>query len=135
VRHKVFGLHAEYLPGPWSLRAEYVWHPEEDGPDLRAFYVEAARRLGTHWEAAARYDWSDTVLSSGQALRARALGRQEDAALGLNYWFSNGFKLKLSYHHVNGNRFARPDELEEVLDAGALEARTDLVLIGAQFSF
>jgi hypothetical protein len=135
VRHNVFGFHAEYLTGPWSVRAEYVWHPETDGPDLRAFYLEAARRLGAHWQVAARYDWSDTVFSSGETLPARSLGRQQDAALGLNYWFSGSFVLKLSGHRVTGNRFARPDDLGGALDAGTLKSRTDLVLVGAQFSF
>jgi hypothetical protein len=135
VRHTVYGVHGEYLAGPWSLRSEYIFHPEVDGPHLKAFYLEAARRFGPHWQGAARYDWSDTVFSSGQELPERSLGRHKDAALGLNYWFSPGFVLKLSYHHVNGNRFARPEDLEATLDAGRLEARTNLVVFGAQFSF
>jgi hypothetical protein len=135
VRHNVFGVHGEYLAGAWSARSEYVWHPEKDGPHLRAFYLEVARTFRLHWQAAARYDWSDTTFSSGEPLPASSLGRHEDVAFGLNYVFSPAFVLKTSYHRVNGNRFARPDDLEQVLDAGALQTRTHAVIAGAQFSF
>ena len=135
VRHSVFGLHGEYLAGAWSVRSEYVWHPEKDGPHLRAFYFEAARTFRRHWQPAARYDWSDTTFSSGEALPAPSLGRHEDLAIGLNYVFNPALVLKASFHHVNGNRFARPDDLEQVLDAGGLLTHTHAVIAGAQFSF
>ena len=135
VRHTVFGLHGEYLDGPWSLRSEYVWHPEHLGPHLRAFYVEGARRLGGHFQAALRYDWSDTTFPSGEPLPEPSLGRHEDAAVGLNYIFSPNLVLKTSYHRVNGNRYARPEDLEGALDAGTLAARTNLIVVGGQFSF
>jgi hypothetical protein len=136
VRHSVYGLHAEYLAGGWSLRSEYVWHPEKEGPHLRAAYFEAARRFGAHWQGAARYDWSDTTFpSAAEPLPASSLGRHEDAAVGLNYYFSPAFVMKASYHHVDGNRFARPEDLGAALATSTLKPRTDLVVVGAQFSF
>ena len=67
--------------------------------------------------------------------RRRIVGRDEDAAAGLNYWFSPQFVVKLSYHHVDGNRFARPEEAGETLRSGGLDSHTNLVALGAQFSF
>ncbi len=36
----------------------------------------------------------------------------KEVALGLNYWWTPNFVFKLSFHHVDGNRFAGPDPLE-----------------------
>jgi len=136
VRHSVYGVHAEYLADGWSIRSEYVWHPEKEGPHLRAAYFEAARRFGGHWQGAVRYDWSDTTFpSAAEPLPATSLGRHEDAAVGLNYYLSSAFVMKASYHHVDGNRFARPEDLVGTLTTGELKPRTDLVVVGAQFSF
>ncbi|MFI5184809.1 MAG: porin [Vicinamibacteria bacterium] len=135
VRHNVYGVQGEYLGGGWSARSEYVWHPEKDGPHLRAFYLEVARTFHGHWQPAARFDWSDTTFSSGEPLPANSLGQHRDIGVGFNYIFAPAFVLKTSFHDVNGNRFARPDDLEAVLDAGALQTRTHLVVVGAQFSF
>jgi len=43
-----------------------------------------------------------------------------------------------SYQHVMGNRFAFPETSNEVkaaLATGVLDDSTDMVLVGAQFSF
>jgi hypothetical protein len=100
-----------------------------------AFYFEAARRLGP-LQAAARFDWYDAK-SVDEPLPDPSLGRHKDTAVGLNYWLHPSLVFKLSYHHVVGNRIARPaaEDLADVLAARALDTRTDLVVVGAQFSF
>ena len=42
------------------------------------------------------------------------LGEHEDLALSLNYWFNSNLVFKLSYHLVDGNIFAVPDDLEGI---------------------
>jgi hypothetical protein len=134
ARHSAYGLFGQYLAEPWTVRSEYVGHTEDVGTRTTALYLEVARRFGDHWQGAARYDWSDTK-APGVAL-APSLGRHKDAAVGLNYWFQAGFVIKVSYHRVDGNRFARPEDVDlaEAVRSG-LKTRTDLVVVGAQFSF
>ena len=40
--------------------------------------------------------------------------------MGLNYWWTPNFVFKLSFHHVDGNRFAGPDpqELAQAVASG-----------------
>lgn len=130
VRHSAFGVQGEYLGGHWQLRSELVRHKERSGPRTSAAYFEAARRLGARFQLAGRYDYSKTTLA-GEPLGS--LGRHEDVALGVNYWFHPQFVVRLSYHRVDGNRFARPETTAG--EAPSLAARTRLILIGTQFSF
>jgi len=132
-RHSVYGAQAEYVAGPWSLRAEYGRLVSRSR--THAFYVEGARRIGP-LQAAARFDWFE-ARAVAEALPAESLGRHRDTAFGLNYWFHPGLVLKVSYHIVEGNRIARPaaEELPAVLSAGTLDTRTHLLVAGAQFSF
>jgi hypothetical protein len=68
-----------------------------------------------------------------------------ERAAGLNYWFSPSFVMKLSYHHIEGNRFSQPDrddlvaKLTTAYTAGSttipFPTTTDAMLLGAQFSF
>ncbi len=136
VRRSVYGLHGEYLAEPWSLRSEHVWHAEGEDVRTRAFYLEVARRIGGPWQVAARFDWLD-VKAPSIALLAPSLARHKELAASVNYWFHPGFVVKLSYHHVEGNRFAHPEdaELDAAIESGSLKTRTDLVVVGAQFSF
>jgi hypothetical protein len=132
-RHSVLGAQAEYVSGPWSLRSEYGRLVSRSR--THAFYVEGARRFGP-WQAAARYDWFDAQ-SLEAPLPSAALGRHQDAGVGLNYWLHPHLVFKAAYHHVTGNRIARPsgEDLTAALAAHTLKERTDLVVVGAQFSF
>lgn len=133
-RRSVLGLHGEFLRGPWSLRAEFVHGTFGDELTSRAFYVEAARRFGARWQAAARYDWLrlDVDEDSDWADVPPALRRHADLACGLNYWFDPQFVLKLALHRVDGNRFTGPSTGSA---AGAVRPRTTLLTLAAQFSF
>jgi hypothetical protein len=53
-----------------------------------------------------------------------------DIALGANYWFSPNFVLKASYHTIEGNLWAIPDD-----PTAAADPDTRMWLVGTQFSF
>ena len=156
-RRDGWGLHAEYAPAGWSLRAELA---REKTPEhsKRGGYVEIARRIGAPESAAALLPHvvRITLLSGlkthgfpapracerafGHACVALFLPRlleHDEWALGLNYWVTPAFVFKASFQHVQGNRLAavEADELLEAIQEGELRAKTRLVLVGAQFSF
>jgi hypothetical protein len=137
TRRTVFGLQAEYLRGAWSLRSEYAHESLPGDLTVSGGYVEAAYRFGDRWQAAAQYGHLTTSLAGAAGPIAPSLLDHTEAALGLNYWFSPQFVLKLSYHHVHGNRLAapEPEDLSAQVRSGALQTRTHLLKVGAQFSF
>lgn len=136
-RRTAFGLQAEYLAGGWSLRTEFVRETVKDDLEANGFYFEAAYRLDSHWQVAAQYDHFTSTVLPVPSPPAPSLLDHKELAVSLNYWWSRDFVFKLSYHHVNGNRLAGPDpqELAQVVAAGTLKEKTNLVLFGAQFSF
>jgi hypothetical protein len=135
-RRNGWGLHAEYASAGWSLRAELA---RENAPEhgKRGGYLEAARRLGPHWQVAGQWGRVRSELSAPEARSLPRLLEHDEWALGLNYWITPAFVFKASFHHVQGNRLAVPeaDELLEAIAAGELRAKTKLVLVGAQFTF
>jgi len=133
--HSVYGFHGELLSDQWSVRSEYYHHMDGDGEHINAFYCEASRFLGDHWQIAARGDQLLTTFMKINTNTPPSLHRHREFAASLNYWFNTYFVLKLSYHDVDGNRFARPESLDEALLDGALKERTKLFLFGAQFAF
>jgi hypothetical protein len=131
------GLQAEYEAGPWTIRSEYAHERVTDDLKLNALYGEVGYHLDSHWQAAAQYGRLSTDLAGLSSPKTSSLLRHEEIAAGLNYWWSPDFVFKLSFHHVDGNRFAGPDprELAAAVAAGRLKEKTNLVLFGAQFSF
>ncbi|HKC12510.1 MAG TPA: porin [Vicinamibacteria bacterium] len=136
-RRKVFGLQAEYLRGPWSLRGEYVHENVPADITIRGAYIEAAYRLRDRWQGAVQYGRLTTDLPGVNTSIAPSLLNHTEVAVGLNYWFSPQFVFKLSYHHVDGNRLAapEPEDVAALVRSGALPTKTQLVHFGAQFSF
>jgi hypothetical protein len=134
---KVFGLQAEYLHGAISLRGEYVHMTVPNDVTVNSAYLEAAYRLRDRWQAAVQYGRLTTDLSGADTSIAPSLLDHTEVAVGLNYWFSPQFVLKLSYHHVHGNRLAapEPEDLVAQVRSGTLQTRTQLLQFGAQFSF
>jgi hypothetical protein len=137
ARRVVFGLQAEYLKGAWSLRSEYAHETVRGDVTVDGGYVEAAYHLNDRWQAGAQYGRLTTDLVGANASIAPSLLDHTEVAVGLNYWFSPQFVLKLSYHHVDGNRLAAPEpaELPAQVRSGTLQTRTQLLQFGAQFSF
>lgn len=136
-RRTGLGIQAEYLAGPWSIRSEYASETVKDDLDADGFYVEAAYHLDPHWQLAVQYDHLKSSLAAVPDPAAPSLLKHEEVALGLNYWWSSDFVFKLSYHNVDGNRFAGPPptDLAESVTAGTLKTKTNMLLVSTQFSF
>lgn len=135
-RH-VLGVHAEYLSGPWSIRSEFAHETVRDHLYVNGFYVEAARRLGAHWQVAGQYNRLTTELPDVPQPVAPSLLDHREGVVGLNYWFHPSLVVKSSYHLIQGNRLAAPpaDDLAAAVASGRLGERTRLFQVGAQFSF
>jgi hypothetical protein len=131
------GGQVEYLSDVWSVRAEHVHESAHDHTRVDGSYLEAARRLGPHWQAALQVDRLHSKLLGVDDSIAPSLQHHEEAVVGINYWFGPEFVLKLSWHRVSGNRLATPDpdDLGAIVFAGSLEKRTSLIHFGGQFSF
>lgn len=134
-RHSSLGAHAEYLTDDWSCRSEYTFLRESQTVDATNAYIELARRLGNSWQIAGRADYSKTTLDGIDAGEASPLLDHLDLATGLNYWFHTDFVLKLSTSWVDGNRFARPEDLRAAIEDEGLNRKTRLVSLGVQFAF
>jgi hypothetical protein len=146
----------EYVANRVALRSEALREIEGDHDRQNGWYYEGAYRLIGGLQVAGLFDRATTHLKGKKPgcaapctdippLGASLLYHKEMAG-GLNYWFAPGFVMKLSYHHVEGNRFAQPsrDDLVSVLSTAyaipgntvnPLQKETDAVLLGAQFSF
>lgn len=138
--------HGEYLGGPWTVRAE--WGSLENKADYgvqfeqEGGYLEVAYKITDKWEVAVRTeDWNldfpSTDLSDLPPIVPQLM-EHSDLAFGVSYWFTPGFVARLDYHLIEGNRFAFVDTPEEVLGAltsGQLDDQTELLVLGAQFSF
>jgi hypothetical protein len=123
TRHRAVGAQVEYLTERLTLRAELT--DKRSGADTEhAGYLESAWHLTPHWQIAARR----------AALREQdnpsTTGRHDETVLGVNYWISRKFVLKISGHHVDGMHLVLPDA-----GAGKTNGRTNLLMFGAQFSF
>jgi hypothetical protein len=127
----------EYLAGPWSARSEYAHEAVKDDLVVNAFYAEVAYHIDPHWQVAGQYGRLTSDVLAIPEPAAPSLLDHKEVALGLNYWWNPNFVFKLSFHRVDGNRFAGPDPLElaQAVASGTLKEKTNLVLFGAQFSF
>jgi hypothetical protein len=131
--HLVAG-HLEYLTDALSIRAELF---DMSGADqVKGGYVEAAYKFAIGVQVAAQYDWHEnSTPGTVDRTPAESLLKHDGFALGLNYWFSPDLVVKLNYHHVDGNVFAKPDSPITHIIAGTLEEKTNVFIFGTQFSF
>ncbi len=129
--HETYALNLEYLTSDWVMRLEYA-HREggDENVEGRGAYLEVARYFKDKWQIAARYDWAELEADNSDIIDS--LLEHEDRAISLNYWFNANLVFKLSYHLVEGNLFAVPEDLDE---GDELETETQLIQLGVQFSF
>ncbi len=137
-RRDVYGLQAEYTNDRFTLRTEHMNEKVERDIDTTGSYVEASYYLNRHWQVAAevgrvRADF----FGAPKAGLAANLAKHDELTVGLNYWFDSNFVLKANFMRTDGNLYAHPNvlDLPGVVAAGALHPRTDLVLVGGQFTF
>lgn len=142
AQRDVYAAHAEYARGGFAIRSE-IGHLK-NGRDFvgDSRYVETSYRIGQHWQVAGRWDQLEVTLPTTNLSRLPKIFGQvldhEETAIGLSYWFTPGFVVRGSVHRVDGNRFAFPETGDEVMAAlvsDSLDRKTNLVLVGAQFSF
>jgi hypothetical protein len=138
----VIAAHAEYTRNDFAIRSE--WGHLKNGSDFNvdSNYVETSYRIGQHWQVAARYDQLKVTLPGTNLSKLPKIFPQllehKETALGVNYWFSPNFVVRANYQRVDGNRFAFPEtgaEVQAALASGILDRKTDMILVGAQFSF
>jgi hypothetical protein len=125
-----FGVSGEYAIDRFQIRGEFFRATEGDAETHLGGYAEVAWSFLPNLQVAFRFDEShqhqDGLPASSPFLR------HHENVFGLSYWPSPNLVLKLSYHDVDGNRFAVP-----ALSApdGSTDGRTGLFVGGAQFSF
>ena len=141
ARRDVYAAHVEYSRSRFTLRSEYGHLKNGTDFTTDASYVELSYRLAEKWQLAGRWDSQDVNVDVNHdrlpAIFPQLL-QNDETALGVSYWFTPGLVVRASYHHINGNRFAFPERREDVLQAlqtGKLDRTTDMVVVGAQFSF
>jgi hypothetical protein len=138
-RSLFIGAFAEYLSDRWWVRSEAVGTRANPGTSEDMAYGEVAYKLTSHWQVASRYEFVKMHWKTDdfQYLPTSSNEHQE-VALGLNYWLNPDMVFKLSYHRVDGNRFAHPDtsgSFLEVIQKNKFDDPTQLVMFGVQFSF
>jgi len=134
--------HVEYLTDRWTARAEWGRLEHDVDFEEEGGYLELAYMLTDHWQLAGRYDdWDLTFPNTNLANLpgiVPQLMKHQETAFGVNYWFNPSFVVRLDVHQVDGNRFAFVDTPEQVLEAlttDSLDDQTQLIVLGAQFSF
>lgn len=132
------GMSVEYLSDHWWIRSEYLTQQESSKIGINVLYAEVAYTFTDHWQVAARYEFTDFEIPAIEALYPESFLEHQELVVGLNYWLNPNLVFKLSYHVVEGNRFASPEMLEDFLASyqrGHFDERTNLIVFGAQFSF
>jgi hypothetical protein len=117
----------------FSARAEYFFFWEEQNQRTHTAYVEAAYFLTPHFQVGARAELYRLHLLKAPA--DSPLFEHYELATTFNYWFDTDLVVKLSFHAIDGNRFARPRALDDALLSGRLNRRTLASILGMQFSF
>ena len=126
---------AEYVTDEITVRGEMLLNNPLEGDDIMdiyAYYLEASYLFLEHYQAAVIYDRQHREIELGLPLEPPT--DHEEVAVGFNYWFTPGFVIKMSYHYIQGNLFASPQNLTLAVIEG-MEERTDMFLLGTQFSF
>lgn len=124
-----FGLSGEWVLERFELRGEWFRATEGSSETHLGGYAEVAWKFLPTLQVALRFDESHQIVDGGVPA---ALLEHHETAAGLSWWPSPNLVLKASYHYVEQNRFAVPASTPP---DGALDATTDLYLVGAQFSF
>jgi hypothetical protein len=141
-RYTFYGASAEYVSERWWIRSEYLTN-EENEVTFKTGYLEAAYKFGDHWQIAARYESRDMIENFETDYESSEhccdnLERHTDTSIGINYWFNPNLVIKASLHNVEGNEFAKPDDINDFIDnwmQDDFDEETNLFLIGTQFSF
>ena len=138
-RYIFLGSSLEYLTDRLWLRSEFLTQRKSSQLEVDIAYVEAAYKLTNRWQLATRYEYSNMETSDTDfQMLPESFWEHKEFSFGVNYWFNPNLVAKCSYHIVDGNRFAIPEKSEDLLEVattGKFDEKTNLFLIGIQFSF
>ena len=141
AKRDVYAGHVEYAVDRFAIRSEAGHLKNGQDFTVNSGYIESSYRLTDKWQVAARWDQLEAGIDVNfdrlPAIFPQLL-RHREAALGLSYWFTPNMVVRGSFHRTDGNRFAFPDTSAEVVEAlttGVLEPKTNMIVLGAQFSF
>ena len=137
------GAHLEYVDEAWIFRAEGIFAMAQDVYKTVGAYGEIAYKFDCGVQLAGRVDFykpsfDNVILKISLPKTAQ---RHLDLGYGLNYWFSQNFVIKSSYHFVYGNRYASPANLGAIIVFGVpyfgppLDDTNHVFEAGVQFSF
>lgn len=135
ARRTVVGVHGEYSQEPWTVRAELA-QAEEDEHTTLSYYGEAAYRFAGSWQLAARYESLEAELDELDS--SSPLLEHTEWTVGLSRWLTPYLVLRASYHDIDGNRLAHPedrDDLQEALESGTLDPQTRVLQLSVHFTF
>jgi hypothetical protein len=142
AKRDVYAAHVEYALERFAIRSEAGHLKNGDDFNVDSGYVETSYKITDKWQIAGRWDQQDVTLPGTNLDRLPAIFPQllehREAALGLSYWFNPNVVVRGSVHRIDGNRFAFPDTGAEVANAlatGELDRKTNMVVLGMQFSF
>jgi hypothetical protein len=128
MRFKAYGAQLEYIAYGLTLRSEVARH-NRGQMTMTGYYVETSYRFGmTPWQVAGRYDHTDHHMDDFDL--DERFAKNDEAAVGLNYWINENFVLKSSYHNVQGNIFTSPVEGETTEPK-----ETNAMSLGVAFTF
>ncbi|HEX9052494.1 MAG TPA: hypothetical protein VF841_18350 [Anaeromyxobacter sp.] len=122
------GVSGEWATDRVQLRGEWFRAQEGSSETHLGGYAEAAWTFLPKLQLALRLDESH---QHAAGVPSNLLEHREGAA-GLSYWPSPNLVFKVSYHQIDGNRFAVP---RMSAPDGAVARHTQLLVAGAQFSF
>jgi hypothetical protein len=129
----IVGPSLQYTSEAFIARLEYFYFWEDGSQRAHAAYAEAAYFLTEQFQVGARAEIYDTIAFKSPL--DSSLFEHRELAATFNYWFDPGLVVKLSFHAIDGNRFAFPAPLDDALLAGTLHRTTFATIIGMQFSF
>lgn len=137
----VTAAHIDYSGSRLTIRAEGGRLVNGTDFSVNSKYAEVAYKLTSHWQISGRTEKlivdPNLNLSRLPSIYGQLL-RNSENAIGVGYWFRPDFVVRASYHAVDGNRFAFPETSGEVLNAlqtDHLAKKTNMLVLGAQFSF
>jgi hypothetical protein len=127
------GPSVQYLGERLTARAEYFFFWEKNNQRSHTGYVEAAWFFTEQFQVGARAEFYKLHLLAAPI--DSSLFEHYEVATTFNYWFDTDLVLKLSFHAIDGNRFAHPRLLDDALLGGRLNRQTFASILGMQFSF
>lgn len=142
AKRDVYAAHAEYALDRFAIRAEAGHLKNGDDFNINSGYVETSYKVTDKWQVAGRWDQQDVSLPGVNLSRLPKIFPQlldhREAALGVSYWFNPNVVVRGSAHRIDGNRFAFPGtgaEVANALSTGELDRKTNMLVLGVQFSF